>query len=360
METRRTLTYVKPSNSPFIISDQKLLEKHYNIIPFLVKQRGKKRKFFIDLFSLAFSLLRNKGKSEIFICWFGDYHAAIMVLVARILKKKSIIIAGGQEAICYKELGKGVYLKKIRGWCVKYALRNSTLILPNHASLIYHENFFYNSENPHIDGIRHYVKGIKGEIIVVPNGIDFSRIDRNPEIKKIQNLVLTVGSMNKKPDFYNKGFDLFIELSRLHPDKKFVLIGIKKAYLEWIEKKFKISEIKNLKIILTFCPDEILAEYFNKATVYLQVSITEGMPVSLGEAMLCECIPVGSNVNGIPDAIADTGILVYKRNIYDLSEALIKAFTLNTGAKARLHTMEHFSMEQREEKLVSAICSLTD
>jgi len=358
METRRTLTYIKPSNSPFIITDQKLLEKHYNIIPFLVKQRGKKSKFFMDLFSLAFFLLRNTGNSEIFICWFGDYHAAIMVLVGRILKKKSIIIAGGQEAICYKELGKGVYLKKIRGWCVKYALRNATLILPNHASLIYHENFFYNPDNPHIDGIRHYIKDIKGEIIVVPNGIDFSRIDRNPEIKKIPNLVLTVGSMNTKADFYNKGFDLFIELSRLHPDKEFVLIGVRKAYLGWIEENFKVSEIKNLLFIPTFCPDEILTDYFNKAKVYLQVSITEGMPVSLGEAMLCECIPVGSNVNGIPDAIADTGVLVYKRDVNELSEALSKAFKLNTGATARKHTLEHFSMAQREEKLIAAIQSI--
>jgi glycosyltransferase involved in cell wall biosynthesis len=359
MEKQKTLLYIKPANSSFIVSDQKLLEKYYHVIPFLVKQSGKKWKFFLDLFSLAFFLIGKAAKSAVFVCWFGDYHAAVMVLIARMFGKKSVIIAGGQEAICYKELGKGVYLKSFRGWCVKYALRNATLILPNHSSLIYHENYFYNADKPHIDGIRHYVKGIKGEIIVVPNGIDFSRIDRNPEIKKIPNLVLTVGTMNKEADFFNKGFDLFINLSRLHADKEFVLIGVKKAYLAWIEEKFKISEIKNLKIIPSFCPDEILVDYFNKATVYLQVSITEGMPVSLGEAMLCECIPVGSNVNGIPDAIADTGVLVYKRDVNELSEALNKAFTLNTGAKARIHTLEHFSMEQREEKLIAAIRSIT-
>lgn len=355
MEKQKTLLYIKPANSSFILSDQNLLEKYYHVIPYLVKQSGKKWKFFLDLFSLAFSLVAKAGKSEVFVCWFGDYHAVVMVLIAGIFKKKSIIIAGGQEAICYKELGKGVYIKKFRGWCVKYALRNATLILPNHTSLIYHENYFYNPENPHIDGISHYVKYIKGEIIVVPNGIDFSRIDRNPAIKKVPNLVLTVGTMNKEADFYNKGFDLFISLSQLHRDKEFVLIGVKKSYLMWIEEKFKVSKIKNLKIIPSFCPDEILAEYFNKATVYLQVSITEGMPVSLGEAMLCECIPVGSNVNGIPDAIGDTGVLVYNRNIEELSQAVLKAFTLNTGAVARAHTINSFSLKLREERLISAI-----
>jgi glycosyltransferase involved in cell wall biosynthesis len=359
MGNQKTLLYIKPANSSFILTDQKLLEKHYHVLPFLVKQSGKKWKFILDLFALALFLLRNAGKSDAFVCWFGDYHAAVMVLMAKLRRKKSVIFAGGQEAICYKELGKGVYQKKFRGCCVKYALRNATLILPNHASLIFHANHFYNADNPHIDGIRHYVKGIKGQIIVVPNGIDSSRIDRNPVIEKDPNLVLTVGTMNKEPDFYNKGFDLFIALSRLYPDKEFVLVGVKKAYLGWIEDNYKVSEIKNLRIIPSFCPDVLLSDYFNKAKVYLQVSITEGMPVSLGEAMLCECIPVGSNVNGIPDAIGETGVLVFKRDIAELSLALERAFTMNTGADARRHTLDHFPMKQREEGMIAAILTIT-
>lgn len=358
MVKQNTLIYVKPANSSFIVSDQTILEKHFKIIPFLVKQSGSKFKFFISLIKLSLFLLANSGRANAFVCWFGDYHAAVMVMIARITKKKTIIFAGGQEAICYKELGKGVYQKKFRGWCVKFALRNATLILPNHASLIYHENHFYTPENPHIDGIKHYVKGIKGEIIVVENGIDFSRIDHNSDIQKDPNLVLTVGTMNNEADFRNKGFDLFIELSKLNPNKKFVLIGFNKNYSPWLEAKYQVSKITNLKIIPSFCPDDILNEYFNKAKIYLQISITEGMPVSLGEAMLCECIPVGSNVNGIPDAIGDTGILIYKKDVNTLSEALYNAFKLNTGEKARIHTLEHFSIKQREEKLISVISRL--
>lgn len=359
MEKKKTLIFVKPADSSFIISDQKILERSYSVLPFLIASANKKGNFLLSLAKLAFFLLRNAGRTDAFVCWFGDYHTAVMVFVARLTAKKTVILAGGQEAICYKELGKGVYQKPFRAWCVKYALRNATLILPNHASLIYHENIFYNADKPHIDGIRHYVKGIKGKIIVVPNGIDFSRIDRNSAIEKDPNLVLTVGTMNKEADFYNKGFDLFIALSRLHPDRDFVLIGTKRTYHEWIESNYKVSEIKNLKIIPSFCPDEILREYFNKAKVYLQISITEGMPVSLGEAMLCECIPVGSNVNGIPDAIGDTGVLVYNRDIEELSSALELAFRMDTGLKARQHTLANFSIKQREEAMISAISSLT-
>jgi len=350
----KNIIYIKPTDSSFIVTDQKILEKHYRVTTFLLDQDKGKVTYFRNLFRLVFFLFWNARNNNSFVCWFGDYHAAVMVFMAKLTGRYSVILAGGQEAICYKELGKGVYLKSLRGLMVKYALRNCSLILPNHQSLIYHENYFYNPDNPHIDGITHYVKGIKGEIVVIHNGIDTARINRNPEIPKNQNLVLTVGTMNKLSDFYNKGFDLFIELAKRCKSLEFVAIGVKSAYLEWIEEQYHISEIENLKVIPA-SPVEVLTEYYNKASVYLQVSITEGMPNSLGEAMLCECIPVGSNVNGIPDVIGNTGVIVYKRDLDELEEALQKAISMNSGPLARLHTLENFSIEKREKRLVEIL-----
>jgi len=355
MSTKDRIVYIKPANSSFILTDQKILERHYDVISFLVRQSAGKWQYLKDLFTLFIFLFKKSSGSKAFVCWFGDYHTAVMVLVATLVGKPTIVFAGGQEAICYKELGKGVYRKKFRAWCVKYALRNATLILPNHQSLIYHENYFYNANDPHIDGIRHYVKNLKGKIIVVPNGIDSTRIDRKPEITKDQNLVLTVGTMNMTADFYNKGFDLFVELARLNPSKQFVMIGVKKRFLPWIESNFRANNVSNLKIIPSFCPDDVLTEYYNKAKVYLQVSITEGMPVSLGEAMLCECIPVGSNVNGIPDEIGDTGVIVCKRDINLLNQYLQKAFEMDSGFEARQRILNKFSLEKRENSMISAI-----
>jgi glycosyltransferase involved in cell wall biosynthesis len=349
---RSNVLFIRPTDSSFILADQRIIEGEYAVTAFAINQGKNKRKYLFKLFELALFLLHNQRRSSAFITWFGDYHAAVMVLIGRLFRKTTVVFVGGQEAVCYKELRKGVYLKWFRGACVRYALRNATLVIPNHSSLMYHENYFYDSNQPHIDGIGHYIDHLKCRVEIISNGIDHNRIDRRESVQKEHDLVLTVGTMNKLGDFYNKGFDLFIEVARLCQDLRFVLIGIKKEFLEWTETSYGVSRLTNLTIVPSFCPDEVLSEYFNRANVYVQASITEGMPVSLGEAMLCECIPVGSEVNGIPDAIGPHGVIIHKRTPEDLRIAIRKAMELKSGKSAREYTIANYSVSRRRERIL--------
>lgn len=359
MTENTRIIYIKPANSSFIRGDQQILEKKYNVIPFLMNQNKNNLIYGIQLFKLFFFLLIQCFKKDVvFISWFADYHSAIMTLVAKLIRKKSVIFIGGQEAVSYPELRKGVYRKKIRGFCVKFSLMNTSLIIANHKSLIYHENYYYNSENPHIDGIKHYVSGLNTPTKIVYNGIDSAKFTRDPKIPKDDNMILTVGTMSQTGDFYNKGFDLFIQTASRNSQLNFVLIGLNPNYIDWTEQNYKVSEIKNLQIIPSFCPQIVLNEKYNKAKVFVQASITEGMPNTLSEAMLLECIPVGSNVNGIPDAIGDTGVVVKHRNADDLETGILQALQMNTGELARKRVLEMFSFENREQEIFKIMSEL--
>jgi len=353
MKNKTRIIYVKPANSSFIRGDQQILEKQYEVKAFLMDQNINKLMYGWKLTLLFFYLLSTAfRKNVIFVAWFADYHSALMAFVARLIHKKSIIFIGGQEAVSYPELKKGVYRKKIRGICVKYALRNTTLIVANHKSLIYHENSYYNTETPHIDGIQHYVSNLNTPTEILYNGINTSMFKRDESYTKLDRLVLTVGTMSQEGDFYNKGFDLFIQVAERNKEIDFVLIGLNPRYLEWTEENYHVSRIQNLQIIPSFCPQEILNQKYNQAKVFVQASITEGMPNTLSEAMLLECIPVGSNVNGIPDAIGDTGIIVNKRSVDDLEKGILEALNLNSGKEARQRVLNLFSFNLREEKLL--------
>lgn len=361
MKRTTHIIYIKPTDSSFIRGDQQILEKEFVVKPFLMKQNTNKLLFGVKIVKLFFYLMIQAFKKNvIFVAWFADYHSAVMALVAKLTGKKSVIFIGGQEAISYPELNKGVYRKKFRGECVKFALRHSSLIIANHKSLIYHENYYYNAENPHIDGIKHYITNLKTPTNIIYNGIDPSRFKRNQAIEKQVNMVLTVGTMNHIGDFQNKGFDLFIKAAARNTSINFVLIGLNPNYIEWTEQNYMVSKIKNLQIIPSFCPHEVLNEKYNQAKVFVQASITEGMPNTLSEAMLLECIPVGSNINGIPDAIGDTGIVVKHRKVEELEEAIGEALKMDTGAKARQRVLDLFSISLREQKVLKIINEMID
>jgi len=345
------ILYIKRGNSVFYAIDQEIMENRYTVVPYLLPANLRGWRFLGSMFSLLGFILVNRKSASAFVTWFADYHAALIVLLGRMLGKKTIIFAGGQEAVCYPELKKGVYYKKFRGFCVKYALRNASHVILNHKSLIWHENFYY-SEDGKKDGIKYYIPDIKTPMTVISNGVDTTKFYRDSKIPKENDRILTVGTMGGTNDFFNKGFDLFLEMARRIPEKKFTLIGFRKEFLPWIEQNFRVSEIPNLETILFFCPDELLFKNYNRAKVFIQASITEGMPFTLNEAMLCECIPVGSNVNGIPDAIGNTGIIVAKRSADELEKAIRQALLLDTGAAARQRALENFSLPKHREKLL--------
>jgi len=351
------ILFIKPANYSFALNDQKILEKHFRVKTFLIAKKDAGLHFIWRILNLVTFIIINFWKTKVMLTWFADYHAAIMVFMGKILGIKVVIIAGGQEAVCYPELKKGVYYKKFRGAFVKFALRHADLILPNHESLIYHENFYYDLLGKK-DGMKFYVPGLKTKITVIPNGIETDKFYREYSIQKDSKTILTVGTMNSIYDFINKGYDLFIDMARRNSDLNFIMVGLKKQFVPWIKENYPFSDITNLTTIYSFCPYEVLFESYNKAQVFVQASITEGMPNTLCEAMLCECTPVGSNVNGIPDAIGNTGIIIKNRDVAELESSVRKALTLNSGKDAAMRIRENFSFDLREQKMMSAMQDL--
>ena len=170
-------------------------------------------------------------------------------------------------------------------------------------------------------------------------------------------MVLTVGSTPTWIDVYNKGYDLLIAAARLLTDYQFVFVNVEESWLERMEQEFHYRALPNLEIH-SFIPQTELYELYSKASIYAQPSLSEGMPNALAEAMLYECVPVGSNVAGIPTVIDKYGVVIDKRDAAQLAQAIQKASEMDSGPSGAQFIRTRFSLEIRRQQVADAVLSL--
>ncbi len=343
--------YFKTSNSSFILTDQQILEKHFSVKTYFINNTDGKH-YIVALFRLMFFLLFNGNEAEIYFIRFADWHTALLAFFKKLYRKKLVIVVGGFDAFHLPEYSYGVYHRKFRGWCAKYSLRNANIILPNSPCLIEYTNS-YASNSPIAGGIKHFVPDIKGEIKVVYNGFDSNYWTGDNLIEK-KDTVITVARVNTFRNYYLKGVDSFIELADKLPDYKFRIVGLSK---EFLSRNASVITIPGNLEVIEYIPKQELLKYYQEAKVFCLLSLTEGMSNVLCEAMLCECIPVGSNVTFIPEIIGDTGFIINHRNIEEMKEKIEAALKCNSllGKLAKQRILDNFSLEKREVALTNIV-----
>ncbi len=361
MKDKKKILFIKNlyQNPKFITNDLEILSKEYSV----KLLNFKSRKNALIIFSLMYQfiyLLFNIWRYDLVYIWFADYLSFYPVLFSKVFSKKSIICAGGYEATYIPEINMGVFTnaslsKSVRSFCVKFSLKNCTYILPVDETLIEHTNNYIYSDiqgkQPLKDGIKNFVPEIKTNFQTMYLGYDPELFKKPAGVNK-EYSVVSAGLIVNDDEFRRKGFDLLLEAAKQMPDVKFTLIGFDEENLA----KVKTTVTPNVHLF-GIVPYSKLIEEYCKAKVYAQFSMFEGMPSSICEAMLCECIPAGSNVNGIPKIIGSTGIVAEKRDVNEIVRALTAALSSpsSKGEEARNHIMSLFSFERRETELLELV-----
>jgi glycosyltransferase involved in cell wall biosynthesis len=181
---------------------------------------------------------------------------------------------------------------------------------------------------------------------------DFFKPTENVERKR--NSFLTIGNLADPYSFKRKGYDLIISLAYQLPEVTFTLVG-------W-DSSTKLEVPENIRL-LPFKSQEEILRLFSEHQFYFQLSIMEGFPNALAEAMLCGCIPIGSNVSGIPYIIKDTGVILKHRRIEELKELIDNLLTESDeqlkqrSIAARERIKSEFTYENRKSKIINIIDS---
>lgn len=331
-EMKKKILFIYTNYSTFVKTDFEILASEHEVTKYQFKPVKGLLKTAWQMIRQKFYLLFNLWKFDAVFIWFADYHSFLPVLFSKVLNKKSFVVIGGYDVVKMPALGYGVFVSKFRGFCAIYSMKHSTLNLAV-------------SKN-----VERKVRWIakKANTQLVYNCVNISE-NQNIQPEK-ENLVITVGLIDSERTYFIKGIDTFIEVARLIPEFKFKVIGM--------SENLPVQIINNRPVNMEFVGrvnhDE-LENYYKKAKIYCQFSRSESFGVSIVEAMHFGCIPIVTNVGGMPELVGENGRVI-KRNPEMISKLISDVVPLNHTFNFEEEICNgHFTIEQRKNKLQTVI-----
>jgi len=296
----KKILFIYSNFSSFVAHDCEILSSVYDVHKYSFRAIKGLVGTGIQLVKQFVFLLVNIRKFDAVYIWFADYHSLLPVLFARMLCKKSFLVVGGYDVSYLPEYNYGSFNRPVRKFFAKSSLRMATICFPVAEAL----------------GAKIKLISADANVEVLPTTTDFTRFNfLDYERAKT---VLTVATTGNYQRAMIKGLDRFRDLASAMPDFEFVIIGVNETFRNFFE-----PVPGNLRLIPQV-PYNELPGYYNKASFYAQFSRSEGLPNSLCEAMLCGCIPLGTNVGDIKLTIEGIGFVISTWNLDGLPEFIRK------------------------------------
>jgi|MTBAKSStandDraft_1061840.scaffolds.fasta_scaffold01661_14 glycosyltransferase involved in cell wall biosynthesis len=161
-------------------------------------------------------------------------------------------------------------------------------------------------------------------------------------------IIGAIGRLSPEKGF-NYIIDAMVQLSRLSDDYKLFVLG-EGGERQNLENKVKEYDLQDKVFFLGYRNKAY--NYLKKFDVFVLPSLTEGLPITLLEAMQAGIPIIATRVGGVPEVINDgiTGLLVDPENSDQLAQK-ISFIRNNPGISTKLgNAARHLSLERYSSK----------
>jgi len=168
-------------------------------------------------------------------------------------------------------------------------------------------------------------KKLKKKISVISEGcsFEFSQICKNID----QKFILFVGTIEPRKNLYRLLHAYSSLSSDLIKDYRIVIIGGKGWGKQDIYKYAQKLNILNRIELLGYVKDEVLIDYYMKATILAIPSLYEGFGLPIIEAMSAGLPVLTSNNSSMSEIIQDAGVVVDPLDVSSIRDGLEKLLT---------------------------------
>ena len=285
--------FVAPNKSSFITQDYENLKTSFNTHLFICWTPSQILKTLNAVF-----------EHDICFFWFASLRFLPVFALAKILKKKTIIVAGGYDVSSMPEVKYGgIKPKSFSSFLRKKFLQKSDKIIT--VSKSNSREAIENASIPDWKISKIYLGFEKPNIILKP-------------FNERKNQVVFIASCNEST-YKLKGFDTFLNIARLMPEISFVHVGVIshshfKQQLKSLQNVTSTGYLENMGIKFS--------NILNESKIILLPSLKESFGASLIEGCLHGCRPVGSNSYALPEIIGEMGVLCEIGNINDFQRGI--------------------------------------
>lgn len=349
MNTGKIL-YWDQGKSSFVKKDLEILRTEFEVIDYTFKAKNN-LSILVELFRQARISLYHVFSCKIVICQFAGYHSLVPFIIFSLFGRKKVIIAGGTDCVAFPSIKYGNFQKKYLKWFTKKSFKLADIVSPVDDTLIKY-TYTYQNDDFKEQGYRAYVKNARACDFVIYNGYDFDKFKITNTVRKSNTFLTVAANLNTQFGPSLKGIDLIIEISRKFTDCTFTIIG---------GEELQVNNKPNNLILLGNIDNNKLIEIYNDNQFYLQLSMSEGFPNALCEAMLCGCIPIVTNVGAMKKIVGEQGIVLEKKDVNLLSEKIEKAMSLldeSLMEKNRKLIKDNFTIENRKSQLIALLKTL--
>lgn len=195
------------------------------------------------------------------------------------------------------------------------------------------------------------INGVENQIVRFPTRFDDTVFTCQNTNKTNVTTFVYCGRINRA-----KGWELLIESFNVYIRryKKAMLIIIGDGEdKELLKRYIKENNLEEFVLITGFIDKKGIAEYLNKAHIFLLPSFKEGWPIALVEALGCGLPIVATNVSGVKDMIVpdENGFILDSRDVNSFADLMFKSTSLESPNKKSLE----ISMDLRQSSLKQSL-----
>lgn len=289
---------------------------------------------------------------DLYYSWWAS-GSVFPMMIAKLANKPNIVVAGGNEAIPYRDSMSNNPHGYLASGCLKRSLTRATL---KHSTAV-------------IAVSNYMVAGLKSlgcdAPHVIHNCVDTLLFRPDYNVKK--EFITTSFRMDHIPTLIKRG-ENFIKAAAIlikeYAGLKFLIIGHKGDAYPNLRKLCKLLGISDSVIFVGAINNSEVVGYLQKSICFVQPSDTETFGVAVAEAMSVGCPVVVSRRGALFEVASDNGIYVDQNSPESIANGVKNVFNMNSddlsnlSNKSIIHIKENFSYERRKVAIQDLVSSI--